>query len=317
MGAAREPAQPGRHAVSSLLLLFLAATPSVTLSVSECPDSMKQAIRDELEAAGMSTQLDEGEAQVAHVTVQCEVTRVIARIDDRVTSKSVERQLELTPGARGDVLLALRVVELLHASLAETRYAAIAQVPAPVEQFLAKREPPPPPSRWEFVITGGFTYAPGGFEMQPSVSGEFTRSVKTWSSWQLELGGMLSATVRASKLRSEAGAADMGLVEPRGQVALAWESSGWSLRGCFSLGMLLVWAVGREATGIWGAKAGATTTLATGLGFSATRTLADWLSLRAGVDVAVTPFPVRVTIPETTASIGLPIVTLQLGLVFR
>jgi hypothetical protein len=278
---------------------------------------MKQAIRDELEAAGMSTQLEEGEAQVAHVTVHCEVTRVIARVDDRVTSKSVERHLELTPGARGDVLLALRVVELLHASLAETRYAALAQVPAPVGQFLAKREPPPPPSRWEFALTGGFTYAPGGFEAQPSISGEFARSVKAWSSLQLELGGMLSATVRASKLRSSAGAADMGLVEPRGQVALAWESSGWSLRGRFSLGMLLVWAVGREATGIWGAQAGATTTFELGLGVSATRALTDWLSLRAGVDVAIAPFPVRVLIPEAGASVGLPILTLQLGLVFR
>jgi hypothetical protein len=81
--------------------------------------------------------------------------------------------------------------------------------------------------------------------------------------------------------------------------------------------MLLVWAVGREATGIWGAQAGATTTFELGLGVSATRALTDWLSLRAGVDVAIAPFPVRVLIPEAGASVGLPILTLQLGLVFR
>ena len=60
-----------------------------------------------------------------------------------------------------------------------------------------------------------------------------------------------------------------------------------------------------------------TGTFAAGLGVAAARVLTSWLSLSLGVDVAVTPFPVEVRLPESTTRIGAPLLTAQLGVVFR
>lgn len=296
-------------------VLAAAPLPDVTLA-SDCPAGLVTAIREELEVAGFPTQLsaDEG-AQVAHVDVHCVDASVVVQIEDRVTPKSVRRLLQLQSRARAEVLVALQVVELLHASLAETRFAALTQVPAPVVRFLEKREPAPP-SPWKLGAGVGATWAPVGFGVQPSVSVEVSRAVSSWNSARLELGLLLTGTVHASLLQGTGGRAETGLVESRGVFALNFEKASWMIRPRFSAGVLLVWAVGHADTG-YGANAGATATFEVGLGVSVSRAVTNWLALSAGVDVAITPFPVVVRLPDSTTRIGVPLVAAQIGAVFR
>lgn len=301
-----------------LVLLVLAAgsPPSVTLESSDCAPGLVTAIQDELEVAGFPTERssDVG-AQVAHVDVHCVDANVIVQVEDRVTPKSVRRTLQLQPRPRAEVLVALQVVELLHASLAETRFASLTQVPAPVVRFLEQREPPAP-SPWNLAVGAGATWAPIGFGVQPSVSAEISRAVSSWKPARLELGALLTATVHASLLRGTGGQAELGLVESRGLVAVSFEQASWMIRPRLSAGVLLVWAAGHADVG-YGAKSGATATFEVGLGLSVSRAVNSWLALNAGVDVAVTPFPVVVRLPDSSTRIGLPLLAAQIGAVFR
>lgn len=305
--------------MSWLLLLALGAVePAVTLEAVDCAPSLVTAVQEELVAAGFVTQLsaDVG-AQVAHVSLRCEVTRVVVQLEDRVTPKSVARTLERSARARSEVLVALQVVELLHASLAETRFASLTQppVPQPVVRFLEQREPPPS-SPWRVAVGGGATFAPGGFGVQPSVSVDVSRAVNDWPSARLEVGAFLGATVGATTLRVVQGEADTGFLESRALLAVTLGKEGWSIRPRLSLGVLWVWAAGR-AEGFYEPSTGVTGTFEAGLGISASRTLTPWLSLYLGVDAAITPFPVRVRLPEIETVIGVPLISAQAGVVFR
>ncbi|MDP1821697.1 MAG: hypothetical protein Q8L48_00565 [Archangium sp.] len=308
--------------MSLLVLVVLAGvdalppSPSVILEAVDCPEALTAAIRDELEVAGFPTLVASRSApQVASVIARCTGDQVVTRIEDRITSKSVERTLAWTAGPRSEVLVAIQVVELLHASLAETRFAALTHVPLPVERFLAEREPTPP-TPWEFSAAGGVMFAPGGFGVQPAVSAEVSRAVSSSPAWRLEFGAALAATVHATVLRSTGGQADVGLVESCALAAAAFERGGWTARPRVSLGVLLVWGVGR-AGGDYGAASGATATFEVGLALSLARAVTSWLSVKAGLGVAVTPFPVQVRLPDATTSIGLPVLSAQLGVVFR
>ena len=304
----------------SWLLLFAlgAVDPSVTLEATDCAPSLVTSVQEELVAAGFVTLLsaDVG-AQVAHVSLRCEGARVMVQLEDRVSPKSVGRTLMLSPRARSEVLVALQVVELLHASLAETRFASLTQppVPQPVVRFLEQREPPRS-SLWSVAVGGGATFAPGGFGLQPSISVEVSRAVSEWPSGRLEVGALLGATVGATKLRVVQGEADTGLVESRAVLAATFGREGWSIRPRLSLGVLWVWAAGR-AEGFYQPSTGVTGTFEAGLGVSAARTLTPWLSLHLGLDVALTPFPVRVRLPALETIIGVPLISAQTGVVFR
>jgi hypothetical protein len=302
--------------ISAALLILAAAPDAVTLEASGCGPGLANSIRDELEAAGFPTRLTEDrDAQVARVVVHCAASEVVVRIEDRVTSKAVERTLVLAEGPRSEVLAAIQVVELLHASLAETRFASLMPVPVRVERFLAQREPAPPGS-WNLAAAGGVSWAPGGFGAQPSVSLELSRPVITGTPWRLEFGGEVNATVRASLLQGTGGQAEVGLVEPRALVAAAWEHDAWTVRPRVSAGALVVWAVG-HAQGVYGASSGATATFQVAIGGSVSRPVTPWLALEAGVDLSVAPIAVQVQFPDSTTRIGAPLLTAQLGVVFR
>ena len=296
------------------LLLAAANQPDVTLA-SDCETGLVTAIREELEVAGFPTELSSEGGQVAHLDLHCIDASVVVEVEDRVTPKSVKRTLQLQSRPRAEVLVALQVVELLHASLAETRFAALTRVPEPVVRFLDKREPAAP-SAWNLAAGVGVTWAPMGFGVQPSVSVEVSRSVSTWNSARLELGLLLTGTVHASQLQGIGGTAEIGLVESRGVFAVNFPRAGWMIRPRFSAGLLLVWAAGLANSG-YGARSGATATFETGLGLTVSREVTNWLSLFAGVDVAITPFPVVVRVPDSSTQIGVPLLAVQMGAVFR
>jgi hypothetical protein len=293
-----------------LLVLHAGATPGVvTVAPSTCPAALVDTIRAELVCAGFAT--EGSSAQLATVITRCdEPGRVLVRLEDDVTQKAVERSLALGADARQDARVAVQVVELLRASLAETRFASLMTVPEPVERFLAEQE-----VAWRGELAAGAMLAPGAFGVQPSVSGALWRS-QALRGWQLEFGALVEATVHATRLRATGGSADVGLIWPRVAIAASVELGGVWLAPRVGLGALLVWASGNaDATHI--ATAGVAPTFAASVGVAARRQVTGWLALGLAADVAVAPFPVTVSLPQLTTALGAPFFSFSLHAAFR
>lgn len=295
---------------SLLLLLGAGATPGVVMvSPSTCPTELVDTIRAELVCAGFAT--DEGSPRLATVITRCdEPGRVLVRLEDDVTHKAVERSLELVADARQSARVAVQVVELLHASLAEARFASLVKVPEPVQRFLAEQE-----LAWRGELAGGVMLAPGAFGVQPAVAGALWRS-QALRNWQLEFGALVEATVHATRLKATGGTADVGLVWPRVAVAASIELGSVWLAPRVGLGALLVWANGSaDATHV--GTAGVAPTFAASVGVAARRQVTGWLALGLAADVAVAPFPVTVALPQLTTHLGAPFFSFSLHAAFR
>jgi hypothetical protein len=294
------------------LLLALASAPGpVTLAPTTCDPALRAALRDELLAAGFS--VDDAGAPIATIITRCDAPgRVFARVEDHVTRKAVERELEPGEGSRVASRAAVQVVELLHASLAEARFAALVDVPAPVERFLAAREVGP----WHTELGGGVLVAPGGFGVEPAVSAALWRSQRL-GGWRVSVGALVDATVRATVLRSAAGEADVGLVAARVAAATDFDLGGLlQLSPRVGVGVLLAWASGRAAASNVG-SIDAVPTFTASLGLTVSRQLTDWLALGLSADVGLTPFPIVVVLPDLQATLGAPYVTVGLVVVLR
>jgi len=287
-------------------LLLAAAPAGVLLEVDGCPPQLTSTIHDELLAAGFSG--DSGE--IARISTRCSAEAIQVRIEDRVTEKTVERAFPQLGGPRAENRLAVQVVELLHASLAEARARRrVAQVPAQVDAFLAQREEPasvPWSAGLELGAIGGL----GAFGVEPALFGEISRPV-----WKVELGLSLAGTVHASSLSSLAGRALLGLALAQGTAALPVELGGFRLSPRLGLGTLVVWASG-EASSAYQSSFGATAVFALTLGASLWRSLAPWLSAGLLLDVTAAPVPVRVEVPGASTRVGLPLLALALGVRF-
>jgi hypothetical protein len=278
----------------------------VSLSADDCPPSLGALIRDELSVAGFSS---EG-SEVAHIVAHCANGQAEVRIDDRVTQKTVERHFALLTDARAESRLAVQVVELLHASLAEARFTSRPPVPAQVETFLASRAPAPP-SAWGATLAGGVVGGLKGLGVQPAVSGALTRRVLA-----VELGLGVAATVHATTLNSEAGRALFGLVQLEAVVGLPIERGAWCVVPSVGVGALAVWANG-EAGKEYEPHFGVAATFAATIGCSVWREVNAWLSVGLNLDVTAAPAPVRIDAVNASASVGLPLASLSLGLRFR
>lgn len=146
----------------SLVLLWVvlqAAEPSsrIGLATVDCDEQLAVRLRSELALDGFEPERVEAEAgrldgEVARILVRCsrEERRALARIDDYLTEKAVERTLPLeNGGARGVAAVALHIVELLRASLAEARFAAsVVELPPPAKRLVEETLSSPP--LWHF-----------------------------------------------------------------------------------------------------------------------------------------------------------------------
>ena len=305
--------------MTALPLLWLGALggAGVTLVAADCPPALAERVRDELVACGLEVG-EGGPGDVARIELAChaEQRTLEVRIDDRLTDKLVARVLPLEGAdARADARAALRVVELLHASLAETRLAHLlkpAVLPAPVERFLDQKAPPPEPS-WALGVRGGVAIAPGGFGAEPLVAAAVDRVLG-----RLELGARVAATVHATKLFGAGGAASVGLVDARAVASLGLElGTRVVVRPTLGVGALFVWATGRAEQGYAG-RSVATPTFAPSVGVAAELRVLPWLALLAAVDVSVALPAVEVRFgDELAARIGQPLVVVSLGGVVR
>lgn len=296
---------------SWVVAVLLSAAGGVSVDAPGCPPALQEAVQAELTAAGF--ELVSGQAPIAVVSLGCDEERgVKVRVEDAVTLKAVERRVELSPGPRGVMLVGVQVVELLHASLAEARWAReVTVVPAQVEQFLERREPVP----WRVELGAGALVSPGGFGAEPEVGVSVWRS-QPLVGWRLELGAQLDATVRATRLRSVGGTADVGVVLARLAVGASFEALGLSWTPRLGVGALLVWASG-NAEGAYQAHTGVVPTALGLLGFSASRQLAAWVRVGLFIEGGGSPWPVVVLLPDGSTSVGAGVFTASAYVAFQ
>lgn len=298
-----------------LMLLGAPAVSGVALAPSSCDTELVKAVRDELHAAGFSFAPPDDPSAIAQLRLNCTQGSLEARIEDRVTRKAVERQLSVAPGLRREAQAAVQVVELLHASLAEARFDSMFAVPIPkeVDRFLAEQEPG---GRWATGLLAGALFSPGGFGVEPTISGFVSRSVFHRSGWRLEVGGSALATIRASRLRGEGGSAEVGLLHAAAVVAVPLELGEWTLRPHLGVGALFAWASG-HAEALYQPASGVTATFAPCLGLSLLRNVAPWMALSLGAEATGTPIPIRIQFPDVTTLIGAPLFSASVGVAFR
>jgi hypothetical protein len=297
--------------VTALLLAALAASDaSVALHSLGCPAGMEELVGAELGAAGFSLKPSDapGQGVVARIEVSCAEGAMTVRVDDLVTDKRVERRISMAAGARADSRAAVQVVELLHASLAEARYRP-APVPQPVSRFLATKEPLALHAR--VGVVGGVLVAPGGFGVQPAVMASFSGFVGI-----VQVGGVFGATVHPRRFSGDFGFVEVGLLEARVTASLEVPWGRFFVHPRLGLGTLIAWAAGHAAPG-YAANSLVAATFAASLGGLFEWPLTQGFSLIATADVAVTPFPLVLTLPQGGATMGLPTLSFGLGAAFR
>lgn len=287
----------------SLLALLAVSLSAAPLEVTGCPEALRSMVLDEYALASLPS------SSTHQVAVRCEGVAVEVSIDQPNVGNRTHT-LQRGTDARAEVRVAVQVVELVRAALAEERFARAPLRPVSLEPSMAPQPPRPP--RWSVSLAGGLTVAPGGLGGEPSVSAGVWRGVGA-----IELGVTALATVRATRLPVAAGRALLGLVHLEARAGYPLEFDSWTLTPHVGLGALVVWALGEPATVGWTGNLGFAPTFALGAGLSAWRALTSWLKVGLVTEVIAAPFPVRVELPGARATVGLPVLVLSLAFGFR
>ena len=296
-----------------LVALLAASDASVALMSDGCSAGFVELVGAELSAAGFTITANavQSPGEVARVRLTCTEGVVEVNLDDHVTDKRVERRVEHGTDSRADSRTAVQVVELLHASLAETRFRSREPVPDQVEAFLAAKEPQPPRAWWVGLLGGAFI-APGGFGTQPSVSGLLADQVGP-----VELLALLGATVHATTVHGLGGSAEAGIFDVRAAAGLPLSLGRFTIHPHVGAGVILVWAAGRADAG-WVAQAGVTGAFAPSIGAAVEFRVLRGLAVVCAVEGVFAPAPIALKFGDGTGpQIGLPLVTVSLGVAAR
>lgn len=290
----------------ALLTVALLGAPGVLLEVSACPEALEPSVRDELTVAGL-----ESDDLLTEVSVRCAGAEVDVALRDVASGREHRGALRLGPDARGLTRVAVQVVDLVRASLAEARFSGLL---APVVHAAPAPPPAPPrpPSALRGWLGGGATLAPGGLGLQPSLAGEVSYALGS-----LELGLGAWATVRAARLVGTVGRAEFGVGGSQVVGAVTLEHGAWTLTPHMEVGVLVAWGLGEATALAWEGRLATAATLALGLGVSAWRAVGTGVSVGVVVDARLTPVPVRVELPGAAARVGLPVLAAGLALRFR
>jgi hypothetical protein len=173
-------------------------------------------------------------------------------IADRVTGKTVLRELVVAPGEATDEVVALRAVELLRASLLELElpHKQSGDVPPPpaVKRMVSRPEPAPPgpppatPPRFGVGLGAGPLLSPGGIDpsWQILLKARFVIAPR----WGLELCAMLPTL--PSTLEQPEGSADISIffVGSALTLDLLPEPSHWTARAALGVGGVALRMVG-------------------------------------------------------------------------
>ncbi len=285
----------------SLFLLVTMAAAGAPLEVTGCPATLGPTVQDEYALAGLQPDA------VARVALRCEAEDVEVLI---VTPAGLRRTRALRRGTdpRGEVRVAVQVVDLLHAVLAEERFSEPPAVAITQQPPIAPRSPP----SWSTTLAGGFTFAPGGFGVEPSVAASVNRGVGLF-----EFGVAARATVRGTTLAVDQGRALIGVFDAQARAGFPVEVGAWTLTPHAGVGVLAVWALGTATSEAWKGTFGVVPTFAIGAGLSAWRALSSWLLLGLGAEVLAAPLPVKVELPGAGAAVGLPMLAFELGVSLR
>jgi hypothetical protein len=257
-----------------------------------CEPSLVATLADELRVEALEPAPGE-----LHLRCGAKEVEVHVRVEH---GDEVIRTLTLGDDARREVRLAVQVADLYRAQVAEARFRRSVVTPA-AEQPTAPLPTPwsPQPATWHATLGVGLMGAPGGFHLEPAVSGQVVRQVPG-----VELGVKVQATVRATTLRTAQWSSSTGLAQASGVVERPFDVGAWVLEPRLTLGALLVWAEGQASSGFVAAT-GVTATFLGSLGGSVWRRLTPQVAVGLEGDVAVAPIAVRVEVPGSTTAVGL------------
>ncbi|MFT3842050.1 MAG: hypothetical protein QM723_33980 [Myxococcaceae bacterium] len=296
--------------MSTALLALMLSAASVQLDAPQVSVELAEAVRTELATAGFSA---EGEPVVARLALLPSEGAIDCTVEDRVTHKTVTRRLAYDPAApRANRRLAVQVVELLHASLAEARFAPTpAPVPTAVNAFLEQREPPPSPPRWRLEASGGVAVLSQGIQPWVSLGGRFRIG-------PIEAGLYAGAIAHTWTVSGELGSADLGLADARVVASVPFDAGWVTLRPELSSGALLAWATGHTDLHGYVGTTGTATAAAAGAALNAELPLNDFLALTARAALAVAVPAIKMQFADTrVATIGQPMFSISIGLSLR
>lgn len=296
--------------MSTALLALLLSAASVQLDAPQVSAELADAVRTELSTAGFSA---EGEPVVARLALLPVDGAVDCTVEDRVTHKTVTRRLAYDPTAqRANRRLAVQVVELLHASLAEARFAPQpAPVPQAVNAFLDQRELPPSPPRWRLEATGGVAVSSQGVEPWVSLGGRIRIG-------PVEAGLNAGTVVQTWTITGALGHADLGLADARAIASVPLELGMVTLRPEVSFGALLAWATGHTDLRGYVGTTTTTTASAPGAAVNAELPLNEFLALTARAALTVALPAIKMQFSDSrVATIGQPMFVISVGLSLR
>ena len=200
------------------------ARPSVLLIVDSSEPRLLRQLRDELNAFGFDSTVEDAAAQpgtarevqelaesrhsAADLWIRPSTRGVEVWVADRMTGKTIMRDMpadnEQTDLDEGYRLLAIQTVELLRASLLEIQLAqrpiAPVSVPPEIETRVNERQ-----KFFDLGIGLGTIWAPG--ELSPSLQIDVLAAVRPWMHWQF--GVLASFPVLSTELSGEGGVAQI------------------------------------------------------------------------------------------------------------
>ncbi len=300
-------------AMVALALLGAGEPVTVQILAEACSARLVEATRAEFETEGFEVVHAPSPAVAAIVHLRCTEgpAPIEVRIDDHLTHKAVERNLEVDLSSpRGAARAAVLVLELLHASLVEARFQAAPRpkLPVRVERWLAE----PPPSPWRVSLGAGVLGTSGPWRVAPALAASVARHVG-----EVEVGAEVVGSAWPERVSLPGGRADVDLLDAQVSVAWARDLGVLHLRPRLGVGALLVWAIGHADAG-FEASTALVVSAAPTLGLSASVQVQPWLALRGDLLVGAVLAPVWLQLDATTRlSLGRPFAAFCLGISVR
>ncbi len=295
------------------VLLAAAAPGLVGVFAKGCDAALEARLVSELRFEGfepvhLEPDAPRAQGELARIAVRCAADehRALARIEDHLTEKRVERSVPLDGrDPRGFISAALRIVELLHASLAEARYTPrLQEVPEPARSLIE----PPQPSRWHVEVGFAVLGATAVIGAEPGLQVAVTRVLGP-----VELSAEATFSIYGTRIVGTGGSADVGLGIARAVLALPLASGPLVLRPQLGLGVLAASAVG-HASPTYDASTGVASAPSASFGVSASWAASPWVDVRSSVAAGVSFPSLTLRFPDSSdRDFGQPYVFGSLG----
>lgn len=295
-------------------ILAVTSPSRVGLAVASCDGALEARLVSELGLEGytpvpVEPEAARLEAELLRIVVQCDDVEhhAFARVEDYVTEKRVERTLPFDAAdPRAVSTAALKVVELVHASLAEARYTAKAEeLPEGARRRL---EAPAPSSRWRVNVGFAVVGTTDVVGAQPGFQLGVARVLDPF-----ELSVEATFATYGTRILGSGGAANVNLGILRGTAALPLNVGPVVLRPELGAGLFAALASG-DANPTYEAQTGFAASPAVSAGLALSWPASPWVDVRASVALGVSLPPLTLRFPDSPdRRFGQPFVFASLG----